>query len=285
MVIPGIIFMLVCVLTGYSMSGGQIGAILHPAEYITILGAAAGTAVIMAPMKILKKIIASVIGALKGGHKLGKSAYMELLTCLFQLFSLARKQGLLALESHVSDPHKSDIFSKYPKLMKDHHALEFLVESLRLIIDGSVQADELGQLLDTSLETHHAEAHMPINVMTRVGDGLPGIGIVGAVLGIIITMGAIDGPPSEVGHKVAAALVGTFLGVFFAYCLINPIIVSIEQEHAEEEKFLEVIKVGLLSFVGGATPGTAIEYARRSVFSFDRPSAEEIDKACKAARG
>lgn len=270
-----------CVLTGYTMSGGHMGAILHPAEFITIVGASAGTVIIMSPMKILKLIIRHFIGALKGGAQLGKGAYLELLAVLFQLFSLARKQGLLALETHVGEPEKSDIISKYPTLMKNHHGMEFLVESLRLIIDGSVQPDELENLLDSTLETHHAEVSMPVNVMTKCGDGLPGIGIVGAVLGIIITMGAIDGPPSEVGHKVAAALVGTLLGVFFAYCLVNPIVTAIEQSHAEEEKFLETIKIGLLSFIGGATPGTAVEYARRNVFSFDRPSAEETDQACK----
>lgn len=191
---------------------------------------------------------------------------------------------MLALESHVSEPGKSEIFTKYPLLLKNHHAMEFLTDSLRLVVDGSVQPDELESLLDSSLETHHAEVHMPVNIMIKAGDGLPGIGIVGAVLGIIITMGAIDGPPSEVGHKVAAALVGTLLGVFFAYCLINPIVAAIEQSHAEEEKFLEVIKVGLLSFVGGATPGTAVEYARRAVFSFDRPTSQETDQACKNPR-
>jgi len=279
-VIPGIIFVLVAVLLGYSIAGGHVGAIVQPAEFITILGASFGTMIIMAPKKIMKAIFANVTHAFKGS-KLGKTAYLEALAAMFKLFSLARKQGLLALEPHVADPKKSDILSKYPLLLANHHAMEFLTESLKLVIDGSVQPEELENLLDSTLDTEKAESHMPVNVLTKVGDGLPGIGIVGAVLGIIITMGHIDGPPSEVGHHVAAALVGTFLGVFFAYCLINPIIAVIEQMHTEEAKFMEVLKVGMLSFIGGGTPATAVEYARRAIFSFDRPTLEEAEAACK----
>ncbi|MCW8130156.1 MAG: flagellar motor stator protein MotA [Planctomycetota bacterium] len=283
MVIPGIVFVLVAILTGYSIAGGHISAIIQPAEFITILGASFGTMIIMAPKKIMKGIFGNLTHAFKGS-KLGKQAYLDVLAVMFKLFSLARKQGLLALESHVGDPKKSDIVSKYPSLLHNHHALEFLTESLKLVIDGSVQPEELENLLDSTLDTEKAENHMPVNVLTKVGDGLPGIGIVGAVLGIIITMGHIDGPPSEVGHHVASALVGTFLGVFFAYCLINPVIAVIEQMHAEESKFLEVIKVGTLSFIGGGTPATAVEYARRAIFSFDRPTMEETETACKGAK-
>jgi chemotaxis protein MotA len=283
-VIPGLIFVMVTILTGYSIAGGKIGAIMQPAEFITILGAATGAMIISAPMKLLKKIVAAFLGAFKGGHKLDKDCYLELLAVMFQFFSLARKQGLLALESHVSEPQKSEILLKYPKLLHNTVGLEFLIESLRLVIDGSVQAEELEQLLDSSLETHKAESHMPTAVLTKVGDSLPGIGIVGAVLGIIITMGAIDGPPAAVGHHVAAALVGTLLGVFFSYCVVNPITASIELNHQEEEKYLEVVKTGLLSFVNGATPGTAIEYARRTIYSFDRPNLQETEKACKNPR-
>lgn len=284
MVIPGLIFVLVTILTGYTIAGGKVAAVLQPAEFIVILGAATGAMIISAPMKLLKQIVAAFFGAFKGGHKLDKDSYLELMAVMFQFFSLARKQGLLALESHVSEPQKSEILLKYPKLLHNKNGLEFLIESLRLVIDGSVQAEELELLLDSSLETHKAECHMPTAVLAKVGDSLPGIGIVGAVLGIIITMGAIDGPPSEVGHHVAAALVGTLLGVFFAYCVVNPITASIEVAHQEEEKYLEVIKTGLLAFVNGATPGTAIEYARRAIFSFDRPNQQETEKACKNPR-
>lgn len=283
MVIPGIIFVLACISVGYIMSGGHFGAIMQPAEFITILGATIGTMIISAPMKIFKQIIGNILIAIKGS-KITKSAYIELLTVMYLLFSLARKQGLLALEPHVADPKKSDIISKYPLVEKNHHAVEFLTDALRLMIDGSVQPEELESLLDSTMETHQAESHMPIAVMTKAGDALPGIGIVGAVLGIIITMGHIDGPPSEVGHHVASALVGTLLGVFFAYCLLNPIIASLEQIHKEEEKYVEVIKVGLLAFVNGSTPGTAVEYARRSVYSFDRPTGPEAEKSYKAPR-
>jgi len=274
---------MVCLLVGFTMAGGRIMAMVHPAEYITIVGASFGAMLISAPKKIIKMIFAALLGVFKG-HKLGKAVYLDALVVMFKLFALAKKQGVLALEAHVADPHKSDIISKYPMFAHHHHAVEFLTDALRLVIDGVAQPEELEPLLDVTLDTHRAEAHMPVNILTKVGDALPGIGIVGAVLGIIITMGAIDGPASEVGHKVAAALVGTFLGVFLSYCLINPIVTSLEQAHVEEEKFLDVIKTGVLTFVSGATPSTAVEYARRGLFSFDRPTLDETTKACKESR-
>lgn len=268
-------------LGGFLMAGGNPLSLLQPAEFVTIGGMAFGSMVISTPMKILKRCFGLLLGSLKGGH-LSQQAYMDLLVMLFRLFSLARKNGLLSLEPHISDPLKSDIISKYPSVTHNKIAMDMLTETLRLIVDGSVQPEEIEPLMDSMIETHEAESHMPVNVLRAVGDGLPGIGIVGAVLGIIITMGHIDGKPEEVGHHVACALVGTFLGVFLAYGLLNPVIAAICQTEAEEAKYLVVIKTAIKSYVGGSSPSIAVEFARRSIFSFDRPAAAVVEKSCKA---
>jgi len=281
-VIPGILVVIGAMIGGFLMAGGNPLGLIQPAEFVTIGGMAFGAMVISTPMKILKRCFALLIGSFKGGH-ISQAVYVDLLVMMFRLFSLARKNGLLALEPHISDPHKSDIISKYPRVSHNKIAMEMLTETLRLIVDGSVQPEEIEPLMDSMIETHEAEGHMPVNVLRAVGDGLPGIGIVGAVLGIIITMGHIDGKPEEVGHHVASALVGTFLGVFCAYGVLNPIISSIAQGEAEETKYLSVIKTAISSYVGGSSPSVAIEFARRAIFSFDRPSGGDVEKACKSA--
>lgn len=267
-------------LGGFLIAGGNPVSLIQPAEFITIFGMAGGAMVIGSPMKILKQVIAKMLGSLKGGH-FSKQGYVDLLVMLFKLFSLARKNGLLALEPHISEPEKSDIISKCHHIVHDKVSRELLTEALRMVVDGSVQPEEMEKLLDGSIETFEAEGHMPVNAIRAVADGLPGIGIVGAVLGIIITMGHIDGKPEEIGHHVAAALVGTFLGVFAAYGVLNPIVSAISQQETEEIKYFATIKTAVCSYVTGASPSVAVEFARRSIYSFDRPTSAEVDKACK----
>jgi chemotaxis protein MotA len=280
MLIPGLIVLFLCVFGGFVLSHGNLMNLLVYQEFIVIGGASLGGLIISTPKKVFKSVIENVKMAFKGSH-IDKQFYLELMAVLFNLFSLSRKQGLLALEAHVSDPHTSDIYSKYSKVLHNHHALTFLNEALRLVIDGSVQPEELENLMDNSIDTHRAEAHMPVNIIQKTGDALPGLGIVGAVLGIIVTMQYMDGKPAEIGMHVSHALVGTFLGVFLAYGILNPMVTNLEALHQEEEKLLEVIKVALSSFVNGATPSTAVEYARRTVFNADRPNTEEVEKICK----
>jgi chemotaxis protein MotA len=280
-VIPGLILVAAAVLGGFLMAGGNPLGLIQPAEFVTIGGMAFGAMVISTPMKILKKCFSKLLGTLKGGH-LSKQVYIDLLVMMFKLFTLARKNGLLALEPHISEPATSDIISKYPKILHNKIAIEMLTEALRLVVDGSVQPEEIDRLMEGSIETFEAEGHMPIGVLQAVGDGLPGIGIVGAVLGIIITMSHIDGKPEEVGHHVASALVGTFLGVFCAYGVLNPMIASISQAEAEEAKCLNVIRAGVAAYVNGSSPAVAVEFARRTIFAFDRPSSTEVEKTCKA---
>jgi chemotaxis protein MotA len=279
-VIPGMILVFGAMLGGFLIAGGNPLALIQPAEFITIFGMAFGAMVIGTPMKIIKQVIAKTLGSLKGSH-FQKQSYIDLLVMLFKLFSLARKNGLLALEPHISEPEKSDIISKNHGILHNKVAKEMLTEALRMVVDGSVQPEEMEKLLDGSIETFEVEGHMPVNAIRAVADGLPGIGIVGAVLGIIITMGHIDGKPEEIGHHVACALVGTFLGVFAAYGVLNPLVSIISTQEAEETKYFNVIKTAVCAYVTGASPSVAVEFARRAIFSFDRPASAEVDKACK----
>ena len=280
MVIPGIILVFVCMVVGYTMAHGNLMALVQPAEFVTIFGMALGAMVISAPMTILKRCVSCMTGSLKGSH-FNEKAFEELLVTLFRLFALARKSGMLALETHIAEPLKSDIISKYHSLSHNKTALDLMTETLRMVLDGSAQSEEIDALMESSIETYETESHMPLSVLQKVGDGLPGIGIVGAVLGIIITMGHIDGRPEEVGQHVASALVGTFLGVFLAYGLLNPIISAVQQQEAEEVRYLQVMKTAIASYATGASPSVAVEFARRAIFSFARPSATTIEKACK----
>jgi chemotaxis protein MotA len=180
-----------------------------------------GSVLIATPPKVLSQVLKSLSKVLSGDHS-SKALYFELLSLLYDLFQTARRDGPLALEPHVEEPEKSAIFSKYPGFLKNHHAVDFLTDTMRVMLSGGVAGHDLDALMDADVETHHEESARPVAVLTKVGDAMPGLGIVAAVLGIVITMGAIDGPPAEIGHKVAAALVGTFLGVLAAYGFISP---------------------------------------------------------------
>jgi chemotaxis protein MotA len=281
-VIPGLLVVMLCMIGGFLMAGGNPLALIQPAEFVTIGGMTLGAMICSTPKKILQRCFSKMTGSLKGGH-FSAAVYTDLLVMLFRLFSLARKNGLLALEPHIEDPKKSDIFSKYPVFLHNKVAVDMLTETLRMIVDGSIQPEEIDPLMESGIETHESEGHMPVSVLQAAADGLPGIGIVGAVLGIIITMSHIDGKPEEVGHHVACALVGTFLGVFGAYGILSPMISSINQEEAEEVKYLNVIRTAVGKYFTGSSPAVAVEFARRSIYSFDRPPATTVEKACKSA--
>lgn len=281
MVVPGTLVVFTCLVVGFMMAGGNMLALFQPAEFVTILGMSFGALIISTPMAIFKRCLCLLSSSFRGSH-INEKSYSEMLVMLYRLFALARKNGTLALESHISEPEKSDLFTKFPGMLHNKPAMELLTETMRLIVDGSAQPDEIESLMENSIETFEMEAHMPLSVLQKVGDGLPGIGIVGAVLGIIITMSKIDGKPDEVGHHVAAALVGTFLGVFVAYGLLNPLVTAIQQKDAEETCFLNVMKTAIASFSTGASPTVAVEFARRSIFSYSRPTAVSLEKACKA---
>src|SRR5262249_23166273 len=234
-VIIGIVVVIGAIVGGYLMEHGNLKVLIQPAELVIIGGAAVGTVLIANPLHILKQIMGGVVGAF-GGSKYNKATYLETLKMMFDLFSRARKEGLMALEADSDDPEKSPVFSKYPKFLKNHHALDFVCDSIRMAAGGGVEPLDMDQMMDLDMEVHHHNAAQPIGALSSTADSLPGLGIVAAVLGVVITMGALGGPPEAIGHKVAAALVGTFLGILLCYGFLGPLAANMskgaDEEHA-----------------------------------------------------
>jgi chemotaxis protein MotA len=277
--IIGIVVVFGCILAGYLMEHGNIRVLIQPAELLIIGGAAAGTVLISNPLHIIKKIVAG-IGGVFGGSKFGKQTYIAALKTMYDLLNRARKDGLMALEADVEEPEKSPVLSKNPTFVTNDHVRDFVCDSLRMAITG-FDAFELDQMLDLDMEVHHHDAMQPTTALSTVADSLPGLGIVAAVLGVVITMGALGGPPEEIGHKVAAALVGTFLGVLLCYGFVGPIAANMTKTAEEEHAFLYVMRVLIISFLKGTAPIMAVEVARRAVPGHVRPSFKELEQACR----
>lgn len=281
LVIIGSIIVLASVLGGFMYSGGKLAAFMHLAEYIVICGSALGALVIMAPKKVLMDMGKMTLMCLKGAP-FGKVAYEELLKALYELFLLGRRNGMIALEEHVMNPASSNIFSKYPTFINNHHAVEFLCSGLKPIIDGKIKPDQLKMLLDTEIRTVEEESHAPIDVLTRTADAMPGFGIVAAVLGIILTMAAISGPPEIIGYKVAAALVGTFLGILISYGFLNPLAVNMHFISQAEHAYNRCIANSVIGFANGMAPVMAVEVARRGLPTEVKPTADDLEAMLKA---
>ena len=277
--IIGIVVVFGAVVGGYLMEHGNLKVLLQPAELLIIGGAGAGTVLIANPMHILKQI-ASGVGVVFKGSKFTKQRYMESLKLAYELLNKARRQGLMSLETDVETPDQSPIFSKDPEFLKDHHVRYFFCDSMRMAISG-MDAFELDQLMDLDLEVLHHEATQPVSSLSTMADSLPGLGIVAAVLGVVITMGALGGPPEEIGHKVAAALVGTFLGILLCYGLVGPIAANMGKAADEERAYLNVLKVLIISFLKGTAPIMAVEAARRAIPGHVRPTFTELEQVCR----
>ncbi len=279
----GLAVVVVAVLSGYLLSGGHLILLFQPNEFIIIGGAALGGMLTGTPLPVLKSIGGGLGRILRPGY--AKSDYRELLVMLFELFSIARREGALALEPHIEEPHQSPILSKYPRFLANHHALDFFVDTLRLFVSGALtDPNDLEELMDTDLETHHHESAKPPKALATVGDSLPGLGIVAAVLGIVITMQHIGGPPEEIGHHVGAALVGTFLGVLLSYGFVQPLSNNLAAQAEADARYTQAIKQVVLGFVRGSVPAVAVEFARRSLPETVRPGYTELEAACKAGR-
>ena len=270
------------VLGGFVLEGGHILALNQPLEALIIGGAALGALFISTPFQVVKAIISQLIGCMGGG--LGKKDYLELLVMMFEIFNIARKDGLIGLESHVEHPEESEIFQRYPKFLKNHHAVNFFADTMRVIISGAVQPMDLEDLMDNDIEIMHEEEERPSSALNSVADALPGLGIVAAVLGIVITMGVIDGPPEQIGHKVGAALVGTFLGILGSYGFIGPLAGAMKHRLNDDKQYLTCMKLALLSFHKGVAGTISVEFARRSLFAEVRPSFTELEDACNEAK-
>ena len=280
--IIGIVVVFGSIIAGFTMAGGQVGVLIQISEFIVIGGASIGALLIGNPPTIIGQLIKGVLGLMKGNPYNAK-AYTELLKMLYDLFMLARREGLVALEHHAEKPAESEFFKRYPSFHANHHAVEFLADTLKVIITGTVQAHDLSEMMDSDLECHHEAAAKVPGVLAKVGDAMPGFGIVAAVLGVVITMGSIGGKPEEIGHHVAAALVGTFLGILLAYGFFNPMAAGMEANLASEAQYMNCIKAALLSFARGDAPLTAVEFARRSVDPAVRCSFSDLEKAVKGS--
>ncbi len=278
--IIGIVVVFGCVIGGFLMEHGNLKVLMQPAEVVTIAGAALGTLLVANPIHILKSVASSLPVVLKGS-KFTKAWYLDSLKMMYELFSRARRDGLVALESDTDDPEKSTIFSKYPDFLKDHHILCFVCDTMRLVASNAVEAFELDQMVELDMDVHHVESTQPVAALTTVADSLPGLGIVAAVLGIVITMGALGGPPEEIGRKVAAALVGTFLGILLCYGLVGPLASNMAKSADDEHAYLYVLRVAMASFIKGTAPIMAVEVARRAIPGHVRPTFQELETYCR----
>ena len=280
--IVGAVMVVVSVAGGYLMEGGKFLVLSQPAEFIIIGGSALGSLLIGTPPAVLKQLGGQFGGLLKPGSS--KGDYTGLLAMLYQLFKAGQQGGLMSLESHFEAPPKSPIMSRYPNFLARHHAVDFLADSIKVMIIGGIGAHDLEALMDQDIEVRHHDECRPAATLAKVADALPGLGIVAAVLGVVITMGAIDGPPAEIGHKVGAALVGTFLGILMSYGFTQPLATSLEGRVAEEAHYEQCIKAGVLAMYKGFPPMVAIEFARRVLPDALRPSFEETERLCKSAK-
>ncbi|HVV87462.1 MAG TPA: motility-associated protein [Kofleriaceae bacterium] len=279
----GILVVFGCVLGGFLMAGGALPILIQPPELIVIVGAAIGTLIISSP-GLMKGRVKHVFTTAFKDVIPKKKDYLDLLKLMYELFMLARRQGVLALESHAAEPTKSDLFKKYPVVARDEQYRTFLAEALQHMANG-VSADDLEALLDAELETLTAYNHLAGGLVRTVSDALPGIGIVAAVLGVIVTMGHMNAPPAIIGHHIAAALVGTFLGILLSYGIVSPIVLSVEIQEVHQRRFLDAIKASVIAVMRGAAPATAVEFGRKMIFIDERPSFLELDKGLQSLKG
>jgi chemotaxis protein MotA len=282
LLIVGALVVLGAVVGGYTMEGGKLLLLSQPAEFIIIGGAAVGSLLISTPPKVLKGLIAQITGLFASG--LTRDDYADLLALMYKLFRLIQQTGIMALESHFEKPAESPIIRQHPKFLARHHAVTFLADSVKVIIVGGMSAHDLNELMDEDLMVQHDDASRPAATLAKIGDALPGLGIVAAVLGVVITMQAIDGPPAEIGEKVGAALVGTFLGILMSYGFAQPLSTSLETRAADDGRYEQCIKAGVLAIYKGFPPAIAVEFARRVLPPDVRPSFDETEKLCRAAK-
>ncbi|HVO03259.1 MAG TPA: flagellar motor stator protein MotA [Candidatus Cybelea sp.] len=278
LVIVGAVIVLGAVAGGYLMNGGEPKVLFQPAEFLIILGAAAGAFVIGNTKTNLKAVVGGLKRSLKG-PTYKKKDYVELLSLLYQVFRLAKTKGMLALEQHVEKPDESTLFAQFPAILKNHHAVEFLCDYLRMMTLGTENANEVETLIDAELEAHHGEQHAASHAVQLMADGMPALGIVAAVLGVIHTMGSITEPPEILGHLIGAALVGTFFGVLMSYGFVAPLGNAIAGVDNADSKYFQCMKAGLLAHMQGYPPAVSIEFARKVLWSTERPSFYEVEEA------
>ncbi|MDR3744795.1 MAG: flagellar motor stator protein MotA [Acidobacteriaceae bacterium] len=278
--IVGILIVFGAVLGGFLMEKGPLAVLMQPSELVIIGGAAIGTLLAANPMHVLKKIFSGLTQILRGS-KFTTQRYLDTLKMMFLLFNKARKEGLVAIESDIEDPAKSPLFSKYPFFLSSQHIRDFICDTMRMAITGGASTFDVDQMMELDMDVHHAGASQPALALTTVADALPGLGIVAAVLGVVLTMSSLGGPPEEIGHKVASALVGTFLGILLCYGMVGPLASNLSKLIDDEYAYYHVLRVVMLSFIKGMSPILAIEMARRAIPEHVRPSFHEVEKTCR----
>lgn len=282
-VIIGYLITLGSIFGGFVLAGGHLAALFQPLEVLMIGGGAAGAFVASNGGKPLKAAGKAVPKIFKGSH-VNKDMYLELFALLFEILAKSRKEGLMSIEADIESPKESPIFSKYPKVLHDHHVMDFLTDYLRMMVSGNLNAFEMENLMDNEIETHHTEGHMPIAAVQGMGDAMPAFGIVAAVMGVVHTMESLHLPPEQLGVLIAHALVGTFLGILMSYGFVAPIAAALTNRLTEESVVFSVIKMTLLSSLSGAAPQAAVEFGRKVLFSTDRPTFAELEEYCKQAK-
>jgi len=278
--IIGIVVVFGSIISGFLMEKGHIMVLVQPAELLIIAGSAAGTLLVANPMHVIKAIAAGLAGVLKGSP-FGKERYLSTLRMMYMFLNKVRKEGLLSVEMDVEKPEESLIFKEFPEFIADHHARDFVCDTLRMAITGGVDPFDMDQMMELDMEVNHNGSTLPVTSLTTVADSLPGLGIVAAVLGVVITMGSLGGPPEEIGEKVAAALVGTFLGILLCYGAVGPVAANMAKTADSHNEYLHVLRVLILSFLKGSAPMIAIEMGRRAIPAHVRPSFDEMEKSCK----
>ena len=278
--IIGSIVVLACVIGGFILEKGNVAVLFQPVELLIIFGSAIGGFIIASPMKVMKAVFAGLLKMLTGkGYT--KADYLEALTMLGEVFYKIRKEGLVSVEGDVDNPKESAIFTKYPRFFNNHHAIDLVVDTLRTVMTTKIEPNELEALIDAELESHHEELMAPSKSVATVADSLPGLGIVAAVLGIVLTMGKMNEPPAVLGQSIGAALVGTFLGVLLCYGFVGPMAKNMECSASEDLQYLMVLKMAIVAFVSGAAPQVAVEFGRRVVPAVDKPAFTEVEEALR----
>lgn len=283
LVIVGYIIIIISVFGGFALAGGHLASLWQPVEVLMIGRGAVGAFVVGNSSKALKATLKALPTVFKGS-KFTKSLYMELMTLLYEILGKIRKEGLMSIEGDVDDPNNSPIFTKYPGILADHHITEFITDYLRLMVGGNLNSLEIENLMDSELETHHQEGEVPIHTIAKLGDGLPAFGIVAAVMGVVHTMESVHLPPAELGILIAAALVGTFLGILLAYGFVSPLSGKLEHNLHESSKMFECIKITLLANLNGYSPVLAVEFGRKVLFTTERPSFAELEEHVKQSK-
>lgn len=280
-VILGAIIVIVGIAGGYAYEHGNFSVLWQPAEIFIIFGAAIGSLLIASPIKVLKSIAIKIKGVFKP-KVYNKEKYIEVLSLLYEIFIKMRKEGIIAIEADIEDPHKSGIFKKYPSMLENHRAINFICDSLKIMLTIDIQAHELNNILEIDIEANAEDELFPSQNVARVGDSLPGLGIVAAVLGVVLTMGKMNEPPEVLGESIGAALVGTFMGILMCYGFVSPLAANMDYQVKQEDGYFNVIRIAIISFLSHSIPQIAVEFGRRAIPDGERPAFDELEKILKA---